>query len=397
MKILNTHPGSACRIAHVSFAVEKSVDRKLHQQARAAEQLGLPVDFIVLNLDSQISQQRNLFCFRLPGHQLRSIAVPKLQWPFRLYLAARACNWANYQAIVLRYPKLPLGWESFLRSVKVPVITEHHTNELAEILGTGHLLRRVLGMAACRLEQRLRKRFLPRASGIIGVTDEIVSMVKIDAPRVPAIAIPNGVLVGDVPFTGFQPFDGKTLRLVFVASRFAPWHGLDRLLQGLQRYSGNVAIELLLVGIVPDNLVRSVRQHARPPLATITASGPVYGEDLDRVLSGANMAVASLGMFRNGMQQACTLKVREYMARGIPFVYGYDDPDIPKQCEYALKLENTATPIDIACLVQFAEKTATMPGLAERMRGLAAQTMDWKGKIKKMYEFSCAVQKIPEG
>jgi hypothetical protein len=45
------------------------------------------------------------------------------------------------------------------------------------------------------------------------------------------------------------------------------------------------------------------------------------------------------------MYEACPLKVREYLALGLPVIGAYRDTDIPDESEYFLRLPNDAAPL----------------------------------------------------
>ena len=368
-------------IAHVDFTVDQSVDRKLDRMAAAARALQLPMDFIVYSAVTAAGKTENIRIRRLPGAGLGRSISAKLQWPFRLMWAARELGHGGYRAIILRYPKLPFGWRSFLRRAGVPVITEHHTDEVAEIRGSGGWVHR----AASALEKHVRAGFLRKVSGVIGVTPEITERIHAEAPQAFSATMTNGVDVASVPATGFVPFDGTVLRMVSVASEFVPWQGLDRLLNGMLTYPGAVRLELVLIGAVPEKLKELVARSNRRPGMAVHCPGPSYGPELDARLGSANLAIASLALFRKQMVQACPLKVREYMARGIPFVYGYNDPDVPEDSEFALKVPAEDQPVNMEEVIRFAVRSARSPDLACRMRSYAHDVMDWRGKVKALY------------
>jgi len=339
------------------------------------------MDFIVYSAVTAAGKTENIRIRRLPGAGLGRSISAKLQWPFRLMWAARELGHGGYGAIILRYPKLPFGWRTFLRRAGVPVITEHHTDELAEIRGPGGWIRQ----AASAVEGHVRAGFLRKVSGVIGVTPEITERIHAEAPQAFSATMTNGVDVASVPATGFVPFDGTVLRMVSVASEFVPWQGLDRLLNGMLTYPGAVRLELVLIGAVPEKLKELVVRSNRRPGMAVHCPGPAYGPELDARLGSANLAIASLALFRKQMVQACPLKVREYMARGIPFVYGYNDPDVPEDSEFALKVPAEDQPVNMEEVIRFAVRSARSPDLACRMRSYAHDVMDWRGKVKALY------------
>ncbi len=369
-------------IIHINFSLERSIDDKLAHQAEAARALGLPIDFVAYSRTTAPRAGTKYRMLGLPGKRLGRYLGPKLLWPIRLRRAVHACDWNTYDVIVMRYPKLPLGWTHFLARTQKPAITEHHTDEVAEVRGQGGFIRRMATIA----EISMRKRFLRRVAGIIGVTEEIVSGLRKDAPDVPSAVIANGVAVDAIPLTGFLPFDGERLALVFMASRFSPWHGLERVLEGLDRYRGPVRIELSVIGSVSNALRRRACRSEREGIR-IRCTGPLCGAELDETLGRATLAFASLALYKNGLRQACPLKAREYTARGIPFVFGYEDPDIPDDCPFVLRVENNDTPLDMREVIRFAKKVSGTSEVSRSMREHALLHMDWSSRMRAMYDF----------
>lgn len=381
-----TSPDSeAFTIAHINFTVDRSVDLKLERMAAAARALHLPIDFIVFSALSIPREMDNLKIRKLPGSGLGRALAAKIQWPFRLIWAAQNMSHTNYDVIILRYPKLPFGWQWFLRRVGVPVITEHHTDELAEIRNLGGWA----GRLGVLVESRLRGGFLNKVSGVVGVTDEIVKRICLQAPLVPSAVMSNGADVDSLSPTGFRPFDGKVLRLVSVASAYATWQGIDRLLCGMLAYQGSLPIKVVVIGSIPKELKELVDRVNQRPGMVVDCPGPLYGEALDQQLGDANLAIASLALFRKRMHEGCPLKTREYMARGIPFVYGYEeDPDFQDADEFALKVPADESPISMEALIQFAASLSRLPDLARQMRMQARERIDWKIKMQAMYSFA---------
>ena len=57
-------------------------------------------------------------------------------------------------------------------------------------------------------------------------------------------------------------------------------------------------------------------------------------------LSKADVAIGSLSLHVNNMNEASPLKVREYLAYGLPVVIGYKDTDFPNGASFLLELHN---------------------------------------------------------
>ena len=93
------------------------------------------------------------------------------------------------------------------------------------------------------------------------------------------------------------------------------------------------------------------------------------------------------------MQEACTLKTREYTARGLPFIIGHRDPDlvsVPSDRRFFLSVPPDDSPVDIDRVISFARSLnddEAVPALAKYMRAYAFAHLDWKPKVQRYVDF----------
>jgi len=167
------------------------------------------------------------------------------------------------------------------------------------------------------------------------------------------------------------------------------WHGLDRVVDSIKDYKGNIKINLHIIGKIDYNELKSLD----PDAATIQYHGYKKGRALDEIMKNMNLAISTMSLFKKDMEEACSLKTREYIARGIPFVLGYKDSDlqyVDKEEKFYLKFPNNSSPITMDHIIEFAAKMSngnyyrTIP---EYMRTYAFQHLDWSIKMKKYLEF----------
>ncbi|MNZ78728.1 hypothetical protein D3C78_973150 [compost metagenome] len=52
------------------------------------------------------------------------------------------------------------------------------------------------------------------------------------------------------------------------------------------------------------------------------------------------MAIGPLALYRRGMKEASPLKVREYLAYGLPVINGYVDTDFKEEVPFILRIPN---------------------------------------------------------
>ena len=363
-------PGVLRKLSHQALALHKAAGSRSHADCLVVirqEAVGkVPADPLL-----------TLFPISVPGPALiQEALLPFLVWPkLKNHLK-------QYDAIVTRWP---IPTPSFLKAVQsYKIFTEHHSKELDEIALTRGLkpfMRRIW-------EKRCGPRILRAAQGIIGVTDEIrrYELERAGVKR-PSLVLPNGISVADIPFKRPAIFDGKTLDLAFVSSQFSPWQGLDRLLEGMRAWgnSRSPKLNLHLIGIVTEEQKATIQRMGLAEMVRI--HGVLYGSDLDEVISSCHLAIGSLAINRKGLREACALKVREYTARGLPFVISHDDPDLPARLPWVLKIPADESPVEIDALVNFAEKVGRLATLATEMRNYAEKKLSWDVKMKCLVNF----------
>jgi len=296
--------------------------------------------------------------------------------------------WSKLKNILSEYSAVVTRWtipsQTFLNVVRrQTVFTEHHSKELEEIAlrrGLRPFVRRIL-------EKKYGSRILRATHGIIGVTDEIRHYELNRAGcKQPSLVLPNGISLEGIPLKPPSVFNGKSLQLAFASSQFSPWQGLDRLLEGLRFWHGrSPRLTLHLIGRLTPAQEATIRRMGLAEMVRI--HGVLYGNDLDKVLADCHLAIGSLALHRKVLKEACALKVREYIARGLPFVVSHDDPDLPAGLPWVLKIPADESPVEIDALVNFAEDVSQLPSLAKEMRDYAEKKLSWDVKMKRLAKF----------
>lgn len=238
----------------------------------------------------------------------------------------------SYDAILVRHT-IPDPIGPFVAPIASNIHTLHHTKELDEIAVLLSGIKR-------RLVRWWERRIIPigyrRIAGVVGVTGEI-ARYEADRLRVSTtpLVYPNGF-----DFEGPEAADSRSdsvISIVFVASTFFPWHGLDRLLDSLAgiRHTAR-PVHLHLVGDVPDELTAQIAQLAAQnsyPLS-VHQHGSLNTEEISKLYATAHVAVASLALDREHLSEASTLKVREYLAAGVPVYSTHVDSALPADFDF---------------------------------------------------------------
>ena len=202
----------------------------------------------------------------------------------------------------------------------------------------------------------------------------------------PAMNIVNGVDVE--AFAPHQPNPSDSAVCLLALASMSGWHGYDRILRSLAAYEGDAEVRIEFAGGDGDGSLA-----AWQALATelgledrVTFHGPLYGAALDQLIARCDVGVGSLGMFRFGLSQGMTLKLREYMARGLPFLSAVEDPALPADTDFALRVPNDDTPIDMNAVVAFARHAKHSDDLPARMRAHARANLSWEGVLRGVLE-----------
>ncbi|MCI6377681.1 MAG: glycosyltransferase [Clostridiales bacterium] len=200
----------------------------------------------------------------------------------------------------------------------------------------------------------------------------------------PAMNILNGVDVDGLPM--HAPRGERDIGLLALAS-MSNWQGYDRLIEALARYHGKETVTVHMVGGEGDGSLAQWKRLVREKGLEdrVLFYGELHGGALDGVAAQCDVGVGGLGLYRKKQYVSMTLKLREYMARGLPFVYAVEDPSIPKEPRFCLKLANDDTPLDLEPIVAFAMRAKADAQAPALMRAYARERMSWQGVLKEAF------------
>ncbi len=202
---------------------------------------------------------------------------------------------------------------------------------------------------------------------------------------VPAMNIVNGVDVDSLPLHKVRK-EGE-IGLLALAS-MSHWQGYDRLIESLANYDGPEHVVVHMAGGEGDGSLAAWKKLAQEKGVAdrVIFHGETFGEKLNALVERCDVGVGGLGLYRINQQCSMTLKLREYMARGLPFAYAVDDPSVPKEPSFCIRLANDASAIDMNELASFALQTREDETVPQKMRTYARQRMSWEGVLKEVFE-----------
>lgn len=125
----------------------------------------------------------------------------------------------------------------------------------------------------------------------------------------------------------------KMPAMIFVGSADCAWYGIDKI--------------FTLATLMPDCRFDLIGNLSVPPMVKLPSNIFMHGfvksdsEKYKEIMRNADVGLGSLALHRNRMDEACALKVRDYLAHGLPVIIGYRDGDFFNQEPFILNLPNT--------------------------------------------------------
>ncbi len=174
--------------------------------------------------------------------------------------------------------------------------------------------------------------------------------------HIPTIRIKNGFDFKGIPVS--REVDPSCIHLACVAW-FSFWHGYDRLLNGLKHYyekGGKRKVFIHFIGDGPEleNYQKLSKENGLNESTVF--HGPMKKEGIQEILNHCDMGVGALGMYRQKyFGIGASLKMREYMASGLPLMTGVrsDVGEIAEMKKYVLEYPNNGSMIDIKRMVSY--------------------------------------------
>ncbi len=247
--------------------------------------------------------------------------------------------------IYMRYNFISL--DAYRLISHIPTVVEINSDEIAE-----YKLERFNGWKKTikyYLNKINRLLFMSKVVGKVCVTEELKEKEMQFNANIPTIALPNPLYSIDNRMSG-EIHLGKIIpQLVFIGSPGQPWHGIDKIIQLATATVGKLDINI--IGM--EKPVMSVPEN-------IHFCGYLSKEQYDKYLQEADVGIGTLALHRKHMNEACPLKIREYLAYGLPIIIGYKDTaflNIGKK-EWLLELPNIESNVMDAVddIVAFANK-----------------------------------------
>jgi hypothetical protein len=197
-------------------------------------------------------------------------------------------------------------------------VIEINGNELSN-LKTGKSKPSFFEQARIFYFKRFIKNFLGQHKGIVFVTNELLHIYK-EVSNLPQLkekscVVPNGIDVSEFTRRKKGTSGPERPRLVFIGTPQHRWHGIE-------------IIRVLAEKTMEDLDFHVIGEHFKDKQNlpnNLKSYGYLKTEEYRELITSCDIGIGTLAVNSAGIEEASPLKVREYVAAGLPIIVGYND------------------------------------------------------------------------
>ncbi len=333
---------------------------KMLGQVRGLEALGCQVDYIIHDKNYIYKSGKKIVEFR-----------DSLYSRWRYYDRIADEHLAGYQLYLYRYG---LSTRSFIRCLKrtksrnkaAPIYIDMPTYPYKQEW------KGIKGWMAMRVDKIWSSHLRKYVHHIVH------SGTESSIHGVPTIRMSNGIDLQRLKLRQVNP--DKDIRLIALG-KWQYWHGLDRLIEGIAKAKSRglmIYLDIVGEGPVMPKLRELVSKTATDDL--VVFHDVQTGSALDDLFDSADLGVGTLGLHRKGVSLDSSLKHREYVARGLPFILAGSDVDIADHLGFTIRVPQDDTDIDLSSVVEGYQEM-DISSLRSKMRSYAERHLSWTHKM----------------
>lgn len=300
------------RIAYVAPYVDQKtllggVGSKIRSQIQIWQEQGHEVRLFALSPDDIQAEGVKVFPYK-PAADVRVVKSISRQVSRSRAISKLASELQLYQPhlIYKRFARFVYPVQRVLQAA--PTVLELNSDDVNENLH--------LGRSLYWFNRLTRGLLIKNSAGLIPVSHEIAQLKENTKYGKPVKVIANGInldLYEQLP----PPSNPKPV-ITFVGSPGMTWHGVDKLVH-VARKCPDLTINV--VGYRSSDIGSDLPPNLNP-------HGFLNRENVKSILMKSDVAVGSLALHRNRMNEGSPLKVREAAAFGLPLILGYQDTDL---------------------------------------------------------------------
>jgi Glycosyl transferases group 1 len=188
---------------------------------------------------------------------------------------------------------------------------------------------------------------LTKVAGIVCVTHEISNLSYLAKVKKKFVA-PNSINLNDYNIISKKRIKNK-VQIFIMGNMNQAWIGLDHIIRLAMLTEDELHFHV--VGLKPSEEIN---------IKNITFYGFLAKEGYQQIIANCNIGLGPLAFYKNGMNEACSLKIREYLAYGLPIIISHNDTMFHNKIkpEWVLQLPNHANNLNdnLFEILEFCEK-----------------------------------------
>lgn len=179
--------------------------------------------------------------------------------------------------------------------------------------------------------------------------------------------------------------ESNKIRIITVSNETQA-HAYYKVINGLADYynhGGTEDIRLNLVGTYmksTKDLINKLHLTDR-----VVFWGRLSGEKLDIVFDESDIGLGAFS-YRKESESGSCIKTKEYFARGVPFINGWQEPAFDENYPYVLKCDTREESIDFFKVVEFYKRIKGNGNIANEMRDFAHSHYNWETQFELVFD-----------
>lgn len=279
----------------------------------------------------------------------------------------------------------PLDYVFFtrhLKALKIPYAYELNTLWESELVSQGKIIK-------AKIYPWFESKSIKNAQALYPVTNEISTYAhSVGGSRIPTLVAGNGIEIPEPPredkvqlrIKWKLPVDKK---LVIMAGFSRPWHGYEKLIQSLPLLDKE--IHIVLVGSESETVTTTVKSLADSVkvLDRVHILPWLDHTKVNELIFCSDIGVSPLALEKKNMKEAQSLKVRHYLALGIPVLLAGGEAQEILNSGYVLQIKNTSEKEIAEGIKNLAQKTFP----TDEVRRFAISNLSWESISRKTWNF----------
>lgn len=349
--------------------------RKVEGQSDGMRALGYEVDLVNYCPDGLVLNQNEI----IHRFKKNGAVSSRLNYYRDSYIKLpEAINFKDYDFLFIRYQMSNHFLVKMLAKVKkqnpyIKTIIEFPTFPFyAELISFGLKVNLIFELAT---RNRLKK-----------YVDHVITYCGQDKIYgIPATTISNGIDASHLNLVKYNSDKSGPINMFCVAN-LTKFHAYDRIIKGMRTYfdAGNekgVRFHIVGEGVQFESLKELTAELKLED--KVIFHGFKKGEELDKVYEFAHIGIGALGMHRKHLLMGSPLKIREYCAKGMPFVTA-SDTGFDKDFVGMVDVPSDESEINIKEVVDFCLNYDA--NNANMLRDYVIQNLNWKVQLKKVFD-----------